>query len=71
MVTHPVKLYLEICLTYKCSRILLCHTQHWDLHILKQITFTNEDTGSDVDPDWLYADLDPKNLINADPIPGQ
>ena len=38
---------------------------------VEQIIFTNEDTGSDVDPDWLYADLDPKNLINADPIPGQ
>ena len=25
----------------------------------------------DVDPDWLYPDPDPKNLMNLDPDPGQ
>ena len=24
---------------------------------------------SDVDPDWLYADPDPQNLMNMDPDP--
>ena len=28
-------------------------------------------TCSDVDPDGLYADPDPQNLMNADPDPGQ
>ena len=27
--------------------------------------------GSDVDPNWLYADPDPQNLMNADPDPGK
>ena len=27
--------------------------------------------GSDVDPDLLYADPYPYNLMNADPVPGQ
>ena len=26
---------------------------------------------SDVDPDWLYPDPDPQNLINPDQDPGQ
>ena len=25
---------------------------------------------SDVDPNWLYADPDPQNLMNNDPDPG-
>ena len=28
-------------------------------------------SSDDVDPDWLYADPDSQNLMNADPDPGQ
>ena len=33
------------------------------------VLFNYMDLGSDVDPDWLYPDPDPQNLINPEPDP--
>ena len=34
---------------------------------LNTLDATLEKATSDVDPDWLYPDPDPQNLINSDP----